>query len=108
MAYINTHLKKVQTELLYCEYDANDTIALYRFREFLHSIYIQLGSFLVLTEGLVHVDMRRLQDKHSDIGNVMDRLNGQPHETMVDILDEMDRLYEHILQIIESAEEGDS
>ena len=103
--YINTHLKKIQAELLYTEYDAQDTIVLFRFREFLRSVYVQLGSFLVLTDGLVHVEMRRLQDKHSEIGNILDRLNGMPTEIMEEILDEQDRLYEHILQVIEESEE---
>ncbi len=101
MIYINSHLKKIQTELLYTEYDANDTVALYKFREFLLSIHNQLGSFLVLTEGLVHAEMRRIQDKHTEIGNILDQLNGMPHETMIEIYDEQDRLYEHILQILE-------
>ncbi len=105
MVYINTHLKKIQTELLLTEHDAHDTIALYRFREFLLSMYTQLGSFLVLTDGLVHVEMRRIQDKHAEIGNVLNRLNGLQHEIMVEILDEQDRLYEHILQVTETETE---
>lgn len=101
MAYINSHLKKIEVEMKLTEYDANDTIALYKFREFLLNIHDQLGSFFVLTEGLVHVDMRRMQDQHTEIGNMLMRLNGMPREIVVEILDEQDRLYEHIKQLIE-------
>ena len=105
MAFVSSHLKKIQIELLYTEYDARDTIALYRFREFLLSIYTQLGSFLVMTEGLVHVELRRVQDKHAEIGNILDRLNGMPSDVMAEILDEQDRLYEHILQVTEDSDD---
>ncbi len=108
MAYINSNIKKLQTELLYTEYDAHDTISLYRFREFLLSIYTQLGTHLSLTEGLVYVEMRRVQDKHAEIGKILNRLNGMPSEIMVEILDEQDRLYEHMLQVIEESEERPS
>ena len=101
MAYISSQLKKIHPELLYAEYDANDAIALYKFREFLLSMYMQLGNFHILTEGLVHAEMRRIQDKHAEIGNALKRLNGMPHEVMVEILDEQDRLHEHIQQILE-------
>lgn len=105
MAYINAHLKKIPTELLYTEYNANDTIALSRFRDFLLSVCTQLSSFFILTDKLVFVDIRRIKDKHSEIGNVLNRLNGMPHDIVVNILDEQDRLYEHILQVIEEYEE---
>lgn len=101
MVYINSHLRKIEIELKLAEYDANDTIALYKFREFLLSIYNHLGSFLVFSQGFVNVEMRRLQDKHTEIGDILIRLNGMPHEIMVEILDEQDRLYEHIKQIVE-------
>lgn len=101
MAYINSHLKKIEIEMMLTEYDTNDAIALYKFREYLLSIHEQLGSFFVLSEGLVHVEMRRIQDKHKEIGNILTRLNGMPHEIMVEILDEQERLYEHINQILE-------
>ncbi len=101
VAYISSHLKKIEIELRLTEYDANDTIALYKFREFLLNIYTQLGSFLILSEGLVHAEMRRVQNKHAEIGNIIAQLNGMPHEIMAEVLDEQDRLYEHINQIIE-------
>lgn len=101
VAYINSHLKKIEIEMTLTEYDANDAIALYKFREYLLSIHEQLGSFFVLSEGLVHIEMRRIQDKHTEIGNMLTRLNGMPHEIMAEILDEQDRLYEHINQIVE-------
>lgn len=101
MVYINSHLKKIEIEMKLTEYDANDAIALYKFREYLLSIHEQLGSFFVLSEGLVHVEMRRIQDKHTEIGNILTRLNEMPHEIIVEILDEQERLYEHINQILE-------
>ena len=101
MVYINSHLKKIEIEMMLTEYDPNDAIALYKFREYLLSIHEQLGSFFVLSEGLVHVEMRRIQDKHTEIGNILTRLNEMPHEIIVEILDEQERFYEHINQILE-------
>ena len=106
ITYINSHLKKIEIELNYMEHDAKDTVALFKFREYLMSVYTHLGSFLVLTEGLVHVELRQVQDKHSEIGNILDRLNGMPHDIMIEVLDEQERLYEHISKLIEEKEEG--
>lgn len=100
-AYINSHIKKIQPEIVYTEYDARDTVALYSFREFLMSIYTQLGTFLLLPEGLIHVELKRIQDQHTEIGKELGRLIGMPREVMVEILDEQERLHEHILQILE-------
>ena len=103
--FCNAQLKKIQPELLFTEHNANDAIALFQFREYLLSIYNQLGSYTVMTNGLINVDLRRIQDKHSEIGYALIRINGVSHETMQEILDEQDRLCEHILQILEQQEE---
>ena len=107
MAYLNSNLKKIEVELNLSENSAKDTDELCRLREFLLSHYTQLGRYLVLAEGLIHVDMRRLQDKHSEIGYAIAQLYGLPHDVMSEILDEQDRLLEHILQFLERKEKGE-
>lgn len=98
---VNGQLKKILTELLYAEFDPQDTIALYKFREFLLAVHSQIGTFLALPEGLVHMEMQRIQNKQAEIGAALEHLNGMSQEVMVEVLEAQERLHEHILQILE-------
>ena len=101
MAFINAQIKRIMTEMLYAEFEPADTIALYKFRESLLSVHRELGIFTALSDGIVYSGTQTLREKHSAIGDALERLNGIPAENLLEIEDEQDRLLERILQILE-------
>ncbi len=100
--YFNTALKKISNELLLAEYDPNDTMALHIFRESLLNAYQQLGQYTTLQAGMVdNPNLSKLSTTHNDLGKILAQLTGESADDLIALNDEMDRLFEHVRQVID-------
>ncbi|MBR5163876.1 MAG: hypothetical protein IKW79_07610 [Schwartzia sp.] len=101
LIYSKTQLVHIVQEARYTEFDPDTAVALCRFREYLFSVYTQLGEFTSFPDKIVHSEMGRIQDKYIAIGKDLERLRGLSENTNEAFSEELDRLQEYILQMVE-------
>ena len=102
MIYSKTQLVHIAQEARFSEFDPDTAVALCQFREYLLSAYTQLGTFTSLPDKIAHSELGRVTEKYMEIGKDLERLRGLLSDYENDaLIEELERLQEFILQIIE-------
>lgn len=99
--YSKVQLKHILPEMRRSEFDPDAAVAIYQFREFLFSIYAQLGEFMSLPDKVLRPEMICIREKYAEIGNAIDLLRTLSKDEIEALVDEEERLREYIAQLAE-------